>query len=101
MATYVVIAVPLGALKNENIVFEPELPSWKQEAINSIAFGNVCKILLDFKGKNFINSEEHFLGVANDDVNKRGFANYFLNLKQLAQIPALMTFGLGPNADEV
>lgn len=77
------------------------MPSWKTDAISSIAFGNVCKILISFSGSDFITSEEHFLGVANDDVSKRGLVNYFLNLKELAQIPALMTFGLGPNADEV
>jgi hypothetical protein len=38
--------------------------------------------------------------VADSDVTKRGLATYFLNLKPLANIPALMTFGLGANADE-
>ena len=36
-----------------------------------------------------------------DDISKRGLATYFLNLKKLAKMPALMAFGLGDNADEV
>ena len=90
----------MGALKKGNIVFEPELPSWKTEAINSLGFGNVCKIFLHFTGKNFTAPKEHFLGVVNDDVNKRGLVNSFLNLKEIAQIPAMIAFGLGPNAEE-
>lgn len=49
---------------------------------------------------NFLKIYSHFIGVVSSDVNKRGFGTYFLNLKALANIPALMTFGLGPNADE-
>jgi len=33
-------------------------------------------------------------------VNCRGLGTYFLNLKAVAGLPSLMTFGLGGNADE-
>ena len=46
----VVIAIPLGPLKNNSIKFIPELPSWKHEAISKIHFGNVCKILIGYSG---------------------------------------------------
>lgn len=36
-----------------------------------------------------------------DNIQKRGSATYFLNFSGLAGLPALMTFGLGANADEL
>jgi hypothetical protein len=47
-----------------------------------------------------ITSESHYIGVVSEDISKRGLGTYFLNLKTIAGVPALMTFGLGNNADE-
>jgi polyamine oxidase len=94
-----VLAVPIGVLKSKRIQFVPNLPDWKYEAINSLGFGNVCKILIDFSDQNKIKSNKQYIGITTDDVNKRGLATFYLNLKALANIPALMTFGLGDNAD--
>lgn len=99
-AKNVVFAVPIGVLKAKSIEFSPNLPGWKTEAINSIGFGNVCKIVLDFQNGDVLPSENQYIGVVSDDVQKRGLGTYFLNLKNIAGIPALMTFGLGDNADE-
>jgi hypothetical protein len=64
--------------------------------------GNVCKILISFvNGANFEFPKTDFLGVVVDNVEKRGLANYFVNLVHVAKIPALMTFGLGSIADYV
>lgn len=87
-------------MKANSIEFSPSFPKWKEEAINSIGFGNVCKILLDFSNKGFYKSENHYFGVVSDDVSKRGLATFFMNLQSLGGIPAIMTFGLGANADE-
>jgi lysine-specific histone demethylase 1 len=38
--------VPLGVLKKKSIDFIPELPSWKNSAIEKLSMGNVCKILI-------------------------------------------------------
>lgn len=99
-APNVVISVPLGILKMNAIRFTPDIPAWKRQAINQIQFGNVCKVLIVLKGKT-IDSKEHYIGVVEDDVNKRGLATYFLNLWGVAGVPALMTFGLGANADDI
>ena len=61
--------------------------------------GNVCKVLIVPKRDLRIVDTTNYIGVVDDDVNKRGAATYFLNLLSLAQVPAYMTFGLGPNAD--
>ncbi len=99
-AKNVVVSVPLGVLKANSIKFEPSLPDWKLEAIKSLGFGNVCKILLDFPNMDFLDSKSHYIGVVSEDVSKRGLGTYFLNLNAIAGVSALMTFGLGDNADE-
>ena len=96
---FVVISVPLGVLKANKIQFEPELPKDKRDAISSLGFGNVCKVLLCFQKMDFLDINQHYIGVVSSDVGKRGLATYLLNLHALASVPALMTFGLGPNAD--
>ena len=60
--------------------------------------GNVCKILVDFDDLSFLSLDTHYIGVVADDVDKHALCTYFLNLKKLAGIPALMTFGIGDNA---
>jgi hypothetical protein len=63
--------------------------------------GNVCKILIVPKKHLKITDKEQFIGVVSNDVTKRGAATYFLNINSLAKMPACMTFGLGPNSDEL
>ena len=40
----VIVTVPLGCLKSEDITFTPALPSWKTEAIQKLGFGNLNKV---------------------------------------------------------
>lgn len=42
------ITVPLGCLKKRSITFEPALPQWKLQAIDSMGFGDTDKIILQF-----------------------------------------------------
>jgi monoamine oxidase len=100
-ADKVVIAVPLGVLKKNAITFSPALPDWKAEAISKLRMGNVCKVLIvPKKNLNILNTEQ-YIGVVSDDIEKRGAATYFVNIAALASVPAYMTFGLGPNSDEI
>lgn len=55
----------------------------------------MCKIVVDFENGDLIKSKSHYIGVVAEDVKERGLGTYFLNLKALAGVPALMTFGLG------
>ena len=44
------ILVPLGYLKeNYKDMFDPPLPIEKEKALNSISFGSVCKVFLEFE----------------------------------------------------
>ncbi len=41
------------------------------------------------------------IAVVSEDIEKRGAATFFVNIAALASVPAYMTFGLGPNSDEI
>lgn len=43
-----VVTLPVGVLKGGNVVFEPSLPH-KIEAVNGLEFGNVVKLIFQFK----------------------------------------------------
>lgn len=63
--------------------------------------GNICKILIAFKKQIYIEDKEQYIGIVSKDVSKRGMATYFLNLFSITKLPVLMTFGLGPNSDQL
>eukprot|EP00172_Hildenbrandia_rubra_P003820 Plantae.Rhodophyta-Hildenbrandia_rubra.ctg6616.p1 GENE.Plantae.Rhodophyta-Hildenbrandia_rubra.ctg6616~~Plantae.Rhodophyta-Hildenbrandia_rubra.ctg6616.p1 ORF type:complete len:820 (+),score=131.66 Plantae.Rhodophyta-Hildenbrandia_rubra.ctg6616:837-3296(+) len=49
LAERCIVTVPLGVLQQSQICFVPRLPSWKENAINSIGFGTTNKIALRFE----------------------------------------------------
>ncbi|KAJ6528935.1 amine oxidase [Mycena capillaripes] len=50
-ADYAISTFSLGVLQNDDVVFEPVLPMWKQEAIQSMAMATYTKIFLQFEEK--------------------------------------------------
>ncbi len=68
-ADKVIVAVPLGILKNQNIVFEPALTSDKINAINSLGIGTMNKVFLRFS-ENFWNSDGYFFQYLKQDHSK-------------------------------
>jgi len=48
VAKKVVVALPLGMLKNNNVQFKPSLPEDKMSAINSLSMGTMNKVILKF-----------------------------------------------------
>lgn len=76
----IIISVPLGVLKQKSISFEPTLPLWKQQAIDNLGFGNVCKILLDFQVADFLDVYPYYVGRVSEEVYQRGFATFSVNL---------------------
>lgn len=38
------ITLPLGCLKARDITFEPQLPLWKERAIEALGFGDLNKV---------------------------------------------------------
>jgi len=59
-ADVVLIAVPLGVLKANDITFSPPLPEQKQLAIERLGFGTMFKIVLYFK-ECFWPTDKHFI----------------------------------------
>ncbi|KAF7328966.1 Amine oxidase [Mycena venus] len=50
-ADYAITTFSLGVLQNDDVLFEPALPTWKQEAIQSMTMGTYTKIFLQFEEK--------------------------------------------------
>lgn len=44
----VICTLPLGVLKSDAVKFSPPLPAWKQTAIESVGYGNLNKIVMEF-----------------------------------------------------
>ncbi len=65
----VIMALPLAMLKNNNVIFEPPLPSGKQDAINSLGIGTMNKVFLKF-GENFWSEDGYFFEYLKDDHSK-------------------------------
>ncbi len=68
-ADKVIVALPLGMLKNRNVVFEPELPDGKMDAINSLGIGTMNKVFLKFTD-NFWNKDGYFFEYLKQDYSK-------------------------------
>ncbi|KAI0049732.1 amine oxidase [Auriscalpium vulgare] len=50
-ADYVICTFSLGVLQNDDVVFEPSLPGWKLEAVQSMVMATYTKIFLQFPEK--------------------------------------------------
>ncbi|KAL4428259.1 hypothetical protein ABPG75_002348 [Micractinium tetrahymenae] len=61
----VVVTAPLGVLKAGAIRFVPELPGWKQEAVNRLGFGDLNKVVLEFPTV-FWNDAVDYFGAAGE-----------------------------------
>lgn len=88
---YVVVAVPLGVLQRNAIVFTPALPTLKTTAIGQLQMGNVNKFLLLWDSA-FWDTHLQYIGYTPET---KGKFNYFLNMRKFASTHALMTFALG------
>jgi monoamine oxidase len=90
-ADYVIVSVPLGVLKNNGIVFTPELPTYKINAIANTNMGNVNKFLLVWNTP-FWDTDLQYIGYTPDT---KGKFNYYLNIKKFTPTNGLMTFAFG------
>ena len=87
-ADFVIVTVPLGVLKNNKIVFTPNLPSAKQTAIQKIGMNCVNKFLLTWETAFW--DDVQYISYTPEMRDK---FNYFVNLnKFLPSANALMTF---------
>lgn len=88
VADYVIVTVPLGVLKANNIQFSPSLPSIKQNAIQKIGMNCVNKFLLTWNTAFW--DDVQYISYTPEAKDK---FNYFVNLKKVnPSVNALMTF---------
>lgn len=91
-ADYLILALPLGVLKNNAISFNPALPSDKQQAISRLKMGTLNKYLLQWNTTFWDNSLQ-YIGYTPEEWGK---FNYFVNINKFAaNSHALMTFTFG------
>ena len=64
-AQHVVLTTPLGTLKDRSVIFEPELPLWKQTSIENMGFGVLNKVILVYE-KPFWDVDQDMFGLLRD-----------------------------------
>jgi monoamine oxidase len=94
-ADYVIVTVPLGVLKSRSITFTPELPSWKQMAIDRLGMGVADKLFLRFP-KVFWKKDKdsEFVGFISHCTLWSGFINYFAYIEK----PVVLFYNIGNEA---
>jgi monoamine oxidase len=75
IADAVVVTVSLGVLQKNLIEFVPDLPVEKKEAINSISWGNVNKVILKFPYSFWGDAENFFI----EREDRHAFTTWFSN----------------------
>lgn len=98
-ASQVVISVPLGVLKQQNIQFIPELPMQKQQAIQQLGFGTFNKLFVSFERAFW--KAEHTPNVNNiNTYHQDGWLN-FLDLSAVYAQPTLLFLFGGQSAIDI
>jgi hypothetical protein len=85
----VVVTTPLGVLKAGIPSFSPALPSWKAEAISSLGFGNLNKVVLEFDRVFWDDSKDFFGAATSAESAERGKHYSFWNMHGLMKVPVL------------
>ncbi|KAL6986724.1 Polyamine oxidase 2 [Sarracenia purpurea var. burkii] len=96
IADAAIVAIPLGVLKSNSIMFEPRLPEWKEAAIEDLGVGIENKIILHFENVFWPNVE--FLGVVAETSYE---CSYFLNLHKATGHSVLVYMPAGQLARDI
>ncbi|EKJ67977.1 hypothetical protein FPSE_11788 [Fusarium pseudograminearum CS3096] len=104
-ADAVVCTVPLGVLKQNNIVFNPPLPSWKTDVVGRLGFGILNKVVLVYD-EIFWEQDRHIFGVLRESANRhstsqkdyatsRGRFFQWFNVSNTTGLPCLIALMAG------
>jgi vacuolar protein sorting-associated protein 33A len=104
-ADAVVCTIPLGVLKQNNIVFNPPLPSWKTNVVERLGFGILNKVVLVYD-KIFWDHDRHIFGVLRESSNRlstsqkdyaanRGRFFQWFNVSNTTGLPCLIALMAG------
>jgi predicted NAD/FAD-dependent oxidoreductase len=87
-ADHVIVTLPLGVLKANNVVFEPGLPEKKQRAITALGMGVLNKCFLRFR-KAFWPTEFDWMEYVPAEM---GLWVEWVNFSRLSSVPILLGF---------
>ncbi|SPJ74379.1 related to VPS33 - vacuolar sorting protein [Fusarium torulosum] len=104
-ADAVVCTIPLGVLKQNNVVFNPPLPSWKTDVVERLGFGILNKVVLVYD-KIFWEHDRHIFGVLRESSNRhstlqkdyaanRGRFFQWFNVSNTTGLPCLIALMAG------
>jgi len=91
-ADKVIVTVPLGVLKNNDIQFSPSLPADKRRAINNLGFGCLEKVAVYFDSV-FWSKDQYAYGCLSENIGQK--PTQIVNLLKTNNIPALMILAGG------
>jgi hypothetical protein len=97
-ADVVLVTASLGVLKHGSIGFEPALPAWKQGAIDSLGFGILNKLVVEFP-YSFWGDDDSF-GCINAKLEDKGRFYMFWNLERAMDKPILVGLIAGASSYE-
>lgn len=83
-AAYAICTFGLGVLQNDVVSFQPELPTWKQTAIQSFDMATYTKIFLQFNETFWPKDSQYFLYASPD---RRGYYPLFQSLSTPGFLP--------------
>jgi len=95
-AKYVISTLPLGVLKNSEVVFSPELPQEKTNALNNLNMGLLNKVYFVFPDVFW--DEEQWIGHI---PSQKGHWVYFANLYSVLDKPVLLAFNSANFGNEI
>ena len=91
--THVLVTVPLGVLKQGDIVFAPGLEAGKRRAIRNLGFGNFEKVALTFDQPFWqVEGHTHLLHIGRDDSSRFPM---FIDLQRFTGKPTLVSLNAG------
>ena len=96
---YVVVTVPLGVLKNNDIEFTPKLPERKQQAIDKLGMGTMDKLYMVFP-EVFWHDDIHEDWIEYSDDENNNWESW-LNLYKYTKEPILLGFNVGKYAEHL
>lgn len=96
-AKYVINTLPLGVLKNNKVIFSPDLPQEKINAISNLDMGLLNKVYFVFPDV-FWDREYQWIGHID---SQKGHWAYFANLYTVLEEPVILAFNTASFAHEI
>ena len=96
-ADHVIVTVPLGVLKSKKIIFSPELPQTKIDAINKLGMGVLNKCYLRFS-ESFWPTDIDWIEYIPE---KHGEWTEWVSFKRVSNLPVLLGFNAADRGIEI